>query len=109
MTSLAPSDQTPWLPIALSVAVALAIVAASTTEVRKLAGRSVLAVPLITHLPAPLVLAACALIVAAGCGSEDEQSTRKSASVRAEATPSPDLASRVVGADELVGFPSGRR
>jgi hypothetical protein len=41
--SLAPSDQTPWLPIALSVAVALAIVA-STTEVRKLAGRSVLAV-----------------------------------------------------------------
>jgi hypothetical protein len=33
--SPAPSDDTPWLPIALSVAVALAIVAASTT----LAGR----------------------------------------------------------------------
>jgi len=61
-----------------------------------LAGRSVLAVPLIRHLPAPLVLAACALMVAAGCGSEDGQSTRKSASVRAEVTPSPDLAGRVV-------------
>ncbi len=55
-------------------------------------------------LPAALVLAACALMVAAGCGSEDEQSTRKSASVRAEATPSPDLASRVVEGDELLGF-----
>lgn len=56
------------------------------------------------HLPARLVLAACALIVAAGCGSDDEQSTRKSASVRAEATPSPDLASRVVEGDELAGY-----
>jgi hypothetical protein len=56
------------------------------------------------HLPAPLVLAACALMVAAGCGSEDERSTLKSASVRAEATPSPDLASRVVEGDELAGF-----
>lgn len=43
-------------------------------------------------------------MVAAGCGSEDERSTRKSASVRAGATPSPDLASRVVEGDELVGF-----
>ena len=102
--SPAPSNHTPRLPIALSVAVALAIVAASTTEVRKLAGRFVLAVPLITRLPAPLVLAACALMVTAGCGSRDEHSTRKSASVRAEATPSPDLASRVVEGDELVGF-----
>jgi hypothetical protein len=34
--SPAPSDHTPWLPIALSDAVALASVAASTTEVRKL-------------------------------------------------------------------------
>jgi hypothetical protein len=56
------------------------------------------------HLAAPLVLAACALTVAAGCGSEDEQSTRKYASVRADATPSPDLASRAVEGDELVGF-----
>jgi hypothetical protein len=70
----------------------------------RLARRSVLAAPLIRHLPAPLVLAACALMVAAGCGSDDEQSTRKSASVRVEATPSPDLASRVVEGDELVGF-----
>lgn len=63
-----------------------------------------LAARLISHLPAPLVLAACVLMLAAGCGSEDEQSTRKSASVRAVATPSPDLASRVVEGDELAGF-----
>ena len=31
-----PSDDTPWLPIALSAAVALAIVAASTTLARRL-------------------------------------------------------------------------
>jgi hypothetical protein len=31
-----PSDDTPWLPIALSAAVALTIVAASTTKVRRL-------------------------------------------------------------------------
>jgi hypothetical protein len=31
-----PSDDTPWLPIALSVAVALAILAASATQVRRL-------------------------------------------------------------------------
>jgi hypothetical protein len=43
-------------------------------------------------------------MVAAGCGSEAEQSTRKSASVRAAAAPSPDLASRVVEGVELVGF-----
>ncbi len=51
-----------------------------------------------------LVLAACALMVAAGCGAEDERSTRKSASMRAAATPSPDLATRVVEGDELLGF-----
>jgi hypothetical protein len=50
---------------------------------------------------AAMIATAC---LAAGCGSEDEQSTRKSASVRAEAGPSPDLASRVVEGDELVGF-----
>lgn len=52
----------------------------------------------------PLVLASCALMVAAGCGPEGEQSTRKSATVRAEATPSPDLASRAVEGDELRGL-----
>ena len=31
-----PSDDTPWLPIALSVAVALAIIAASATAARRL-------------------------------------------------------------------------
>jgi hypothetical protein len=67
------------------------------------ARRSVLPVPLIRRLPAPLLLAACVLTVAAGCGSDDEPSTRKPASVRAEATPSPDLASRVVEGDQLVG------
>jgi len=59
------------------------------------------------HKPASrsvLAVAACALLVAAACGSEDELSTRKSASMRAEATPSPDLASRVVEGDELAGF-----
>jgi hypothetical protein len=34
--SPAPSHDTPWLPLALSAAVALAIVAASTTQVRRL-------------------------------------------------------------------------
>lgn len=33
--SPAPSDETPWLPIALSIAGALAIVAASTTKLRR--------------------------------------------------------------------------
>ena len=66
------------------------------------AGRSALAALLIGRLLAPLLLAASVLTVAAGCGSDDEQSTRRSASV--EATPSPDLASRVVEGDRLVGF-----
>ena len=68
------------------------------------AGRSPLAARLISRLPAPLLLAASVLMVAAGCGSDDERSTRSSASVRVEATPSPDLASRVVEGDQLVGF-----
>src|SRR5215208_5490583 len=62
------------------------------------------AVPPIRRLPALLVLAACTLLLAAGCGSEEEQSAAKAASVRAIGTPSPDLAARVVGGDELVGF-----
>ena len=32
----APSDETPWLPIALSIALALAVVAASATQLRRL-------------------------------------------------------------------------
>jgi hypothetical protein len=32
----APSDETPWLPIALSIALALAVVAASATLLRRL-------------------------------------------------------------------------
>jgi hypothetical protein len=35
----APSDDTPWLPIALSIAAALAIVAASATQLRRLRSR----------------------------------------------------------------------
>ena len=69
----------------------------------RLSGRSGWAVPLIRHLLAPLFLAASALVVAAGCGLQDG-STRNSVSVRAEATPSPDLASRVVEGHELGGF-----
>lgn len=34
-----PSDNTPWLPIALSIAVASAIVAASAAQLRRLRGR----------------------------------------------------------------------
>ena len=70
---------------------------------RRPAFRPALAAPLISRLLAPLLLAACALTIAVGCGAADEPSTRKPASVRAEATPSPDLASRVVGGDQLVG------
>jgi hypothetical protein len=62
-----------------------------------------LAALLSSRLLAPLLLAASVLMVAAGCGSDDEQSTRRSASVRVEATPSPDLATRVVVGDEFVG------
>ena len=68
----------------------------------RLSGRSGWVVPLIRHLLAPLFLAASALAVAAGCGLQDG-STRKSATVRAEATPSADLASRVVEGHELGG------
>jgi len=71
---------------------------------------------------ASIVAAACVLMLAAGCGSEDEQSTQTSAplerqleaaqvgrgahgvSVPAEIKPSPDLASHVVQGDELLGF-----
>jgi hypothetical protein len=81
----------------------MSVMAMSTPHHRP-ARRSVLAAPLIRRLPAPLVLASCALTIAVGCGSDDEQSTRRPASVRAEATPSPDLASRVVEGDEFVGL-----
>ena len=43
-------------------------------------------------------------MIAAGCGSADEPPPGRSASVRAAASPSPDLASRVAEGDRLVGF-----
>ena len=58
----------------------------------------------IRHVQVPLVVATCALLVTSGCGSRDERSARRVTSVRAVAIPSPDLASRVVKGEELVGL-----
>ena len=51
------------------------------------------------------VLVMCSLTTAAGCGSDDKQSTVRARAPKAKPKPSADLATRVVPGDEMVGFP----